>query len=133
MQAVSFNGEDIPDALPALATVLSLAKGKSIITGGSRLKIKESDRIATTTAMLSSLGATIEGTDDGFIINGVDTFRGGEVDGANDHRIAMSAAIASQCATGDIIIRGAECVNKSYPTFFEDFKKLGGKFDVING
>ena len=133
LQAVSFNGEDIPDALPALATVLSLAKGKSIITGGSRLKIKESDRIATTTAMLSSLGATIEGTDDGFIINGVDTFRGGEVDGANDHRIAMSAAIASQCATGDIIIRGAECVNKSYPTFFEDFKKLGGKFDVING
>lgn len=133
LHAVSFNGEDIPDALPALATTLALAKGKSVISGGARLKIKESDRIASTVSMLKALGADIEGTDDGFIINGVESFCGGEVDAANDHRIAMCAAIASQRATGDVIIRGAECVNKSYPTFFEDFKKLGGKFDVTNG
>ena len=113
--------------------MLSLAKGKSVITGGARLKIKESDRIATTTAMLKALGADIEATDDGFIINGVESFKGGEVDAANDHRIAMCAAIASQRATGDVIIRGAECVNKSYPTFFKDFEKLGGKYSVING
>ncbi|MBQ4557192.1 MAG: 3-phosphoshikimate 1-carboxyvinyltransferase [Clostridia bacterium] len=131
--AVSFNGEDIPDALPALATVLSLANGKSVISGGSRLKIKESNRIATTVSMLKALGADIEGTDDGFVINGVSSFTGGEVDAANDHRIAMCAAIASQRATGEVIIRGAECVNKSYPTFFEDFKKLGGNYSVING
>lgn len=133
MHGVDFNGEDIPDALPALATVLSLANGKSVISGGARLKIKESDRIATTVAMLKALGADIQGTDDGFVINGVSNFTGGEVDAANDHRIAMCAAVASQCACGDVIIRGAECVNKSYPTFFEDFKKLGGKCSVING
>lgn len=133
MRGVNFNGEDIPDALPALCTVLSLANGKSVISGGARLKIKESDRIATTVAMLDALGACVTATDDGFLINGVPTLNGGEVDAANDHRIAMCAAVASQCATGDVIIRGAECVNKSYPTFFEDFKKLGGKCSVING
>ncbi|MBQ6892980.1 MAG: 3-phosphoshikimate 1-carboxyvinyltransferase [Clostridia bacterium] len=131
--AVSFNGEDIPDALPALATVLSLAEGKSVISGGARLKIKESDRIATTASMLKALGADIEGTDDGFVINGVSHFTGGEIDAANDHRIAMCAAIASQRATGEVIIRGAECVNKSYPTFFEDFEKLGGRYSVTGG
>lgn len=130
---INISGEDIPDALPILATMLSLAKGKSVITGGARLKIKESDRIKTTTAMLTSLGVSVEATDDGFIIDGVESFKGGVVDAANDHRIAMCAAIASQRATGDVIIKGAECVNKSYPTFFEDFKKLGGKYSVIDG
>ncbi len=131
--ATSVDGEDIPDALPVLATVLCLAKGKSIIRGGARLKIKESDRIATTVAMLKALGADIEASEDGFVINGVSEFSGGTVDAANDHRIAMCACVASQCARGDVIIRGAECVNKSYPTFFEDFEKLGGKYSVING
>ena len=133
MRAFEFNGEDIPDALPALATVLCLAKGKSIIRGGARLKIKESDRIATTVSMLKALGADIVGTDDGFVINGAQSFSGGEVNAANDHRIAMCACIASQRASGDVIIRGAECVNKSYPTFFEDFERLGGKYSVISG
>ena len=133
LRGTNLCGEDIPDALPALATVLALANGKSIITGGSRLRIKESDRIKTTVEMLKTLGADIEGTDDGFIINGVNSFTGGTVDAANDHRIAMCAAIASQRASGDVIIKGAECVNKSYPTFFEDFKKLGGKYSVIIG
>ena len=131
--AANVHGEDIPDILPIIAAVLCLAKGKSVISGASRLKIKESDRIASTVSMLKSLGADIEGTDDGFIINGVECFSGGEVDSANDHRIAMCAAIASQRAIGDVIIHGAECVKKSYPTFFEDFEKLGGKYSVING
>ncbi len=126
-------GEDIPDALPALATALCLAKGKSVISGGARLKIKESDRLYTTAEMLKALGADIIATDDGFEIEGIPSFSGGEVNAANDHRIAMCAAIAAQCATAPVIIRGADCVNKSYPTFFEDFKRLGGKCSVING
>lgn len=130
---VNFGGEDIPDILPVLATVLALAKGTSVIEGASRLRIKESDRIATTVSMLKNLGADIEGTKDGFIVRGVECFTGGEVDAANDHRIAMCAAIASQCARGPVIIRGAECVNKSYPTFFDDFRKLGGNCFVIDG
>ncbi len=129
--AVSFDGENMPDALPVLATVLCLAKGQSVIRGGARLKIKESDRIATTVSMLRALGASITATDDGFIINGVESLHGGVVDAANDHRIAMCAAIAAQRATDDVIIRGAECVNKSYPTFFEDFRKLGGNCCAI--
>ncbi len=133
LHGIDFDGEDIPDALPALATVLALADGESRIRGGARLKIKESDRIATTASMLTALGASITVTDDGFIIRGVQHFTGGEVDAANDHRIAMCAAIASTRARGDVIIRGAECVNKSYPTFFDDFRKLGGNCSVIHG
>lgn len=131
LNAIDFNGEDIPDALPALATVLALAEGESRISGGARLKIKESDRIATTAAMLNALGADVTATDDGFVIRGVEHFTGGEVDAANDHRIAMCAAVAASVATAPVIIRGAECVNKSYPTFFDDFRKLGGKYSVI--
>lgn len=131
LHGIDFNGEDIPDALPALATVLALADGESHIRGGARLRIKESDRIATTVAMLKALGADIAATDDGFAIVGVKSFTGGDVDAANDHRIAMCAAVASQCASGPVIIRGAECVNKSYPTFFDDFRKLGGNCSAI--
>ena len=131
--AVSFNGENMPDALPIIATVLSLAKGESVIIGGARLKIKESDRIKTTAAMLSALGADVTETNDGFIIKGVCGFGGGEIDAAGDHRIAMCASIAASVASAPVIIRGAECVNKSYPTFFDDFEKLGGKYSVING
>ena len=131
MHGIDFDGEDIPDALPALATVLSLADGESRICGGARLRIKESDRIATTVAMLRALGADVTATDDGFAIRGVTRFAGGEVDAANDHRIAMCASFASQCATAPVIILGAECVNKSYPTFFDDFKKLGGNCSAI--
>lgn len=131
LHGIDFNGEDIPDALPALAMVLSLADGESRISGGARLRIKESDRIATTVAMLTALGADITATDDGFIIRGMKHFTGGEVDAANDHRIAMCASVASQCGSAPVIIRGAECVNKSYPTFFEDFRKLGGNCSAI--
>ncbi len=133
IKAVSFDGENMPDALPILATLLSLAKGESIISGGARLRIKESDRIATTAAMLKTLGATVTEKEDGFIINGVERLLGGEIDAANDHRIAMCAAVAATAASAPVIIRGAECVSKSYPTFFEDFERLGGKYSVING
>ena len=127
LSATSFNGEDIPDALPMLASALSLADGKSVISGGARLKIKESDRIKSTADMLNSIGGKVSGTDDGFIINGVKNFSGGKVNAENDHRIVMCAAVAASAATSPITIVGAEAVNKSYPTFFEDFEKLGGK------
>ncbi len=133
MHGKRVHGDSFPDLLPIIATTLCITEEGGLITGGERLRIKESDRIATTTAMLKALGADIKATDDGFEIYGVDRFIGGEVDAANDHRIAMCAAIASQCAMTDVIIRGAECVSKSYPTFFEDFEKLGGKYSVIIG
>ena len=133
MHGIKVHGDSFPDILPIIATTLCIAEEGGSITGGERLRIKESDRIATTTAMLKALGADIKSTDGGFEIYGVDRFIGGEVDSANDHRIAMCAAVASGRCVGDIIIHGAECVNKSYPTFFEDFEKLGGKYSVIHG
>lgn len=125
------NASDIPDAVPVIAAVAATAEGETIIFGGERLRIKESDRIMTTVSMLSSLGADIRETDDGMIINGKPLLSGGETDSFNDHRIVMAAAVASLRCKGDVIIRNAEAVNKSYPAFFEDFNKLGGKARVM--
>lgn len=133
LHAIKVDGRDTPDLLPVLATALCVSEEGGCIVGGERLRIKESDRIATTTAMLQAIGAEIRATEDGFAIGSVDRFVGGEVDAANDHRIAMSAAVAAMRSVGPVLIRGAECVNKSYPTFFEDFTKLGGKYRVIDG
>lgn len=130
LSALDFDGEDIPDAVPMLAAVLAAAEGTSRICGAARLKLKESDRIATTAQMLSALGGNVEVTDDGFVITGA-RLHGGDVDGANDHRIVMSAAILAAAADSAVIIRGAQAVNKSYPTFFNDIEKLGGTCSVV--
>ena len=130
LSALDFDGEDIPDALPMLAAVLAASEGTSRIRGAARLKLKESDRLATTARMLSALGGSVEVTDDGFILTGT-RLHGGEVDGANDHRIVMSAAILAAATDGAVVIRGAQAVNKSYPTFFEDIQKLGGTCSVV--
>ena len=75
----------------------------------------------------SALGAQVRIAGDDLIIKGVDAFTGGEVDSHNDHRIAMMAAIAASRATGEVVIHGAEAVNKSYPDFFDHYRLLGGK------
>ena len=125
------DASDIPDAVPVIAAVAATAEGETVIFGGERLRIKESDRIVTTVAMLRSLGADITETDDGMIISGKPFLSGGETESFNDHRIAMAAAVASLKCKGDVVIRNAEAVNKSYPSFFEDFNKLGGKARVM--
>ncbi len=122
---------DIPDAVPVIAAVAATANGETVIYNGERLRIKESDRIQTTCSMLRSLGADITETDDGMIIKGKKFLSGGETDSFNDHRIAMAAAVAACRCKGNVIIRNAEAVNKSYPRFFNDFNKLGGKADVL--
>ena len=102
-----------------------------MIYNAKRLKIKESDRLATTAAMLNGLGGNVTVTDDGLVIAPVETLHGGIVDGAGDHRIVMAAAIAATRADGDVIIKGAEAAEKSYPDFFKDYTNLGGKTNVI--
>ncbi len=121
---------EIPDMLPSLAVLASFAKGKTEFVGGARLRIKESDRLKTTTEMINSLGGKATELDEGLIIEGVG-LKGGEVDGANDHRIVMAAAIGGSLSRNGVTIRGAEAVNKSYPSFFEDFSRAGGKYSVI--
>lgn len=125
------NAADIPDAVPVIAAIAATAKGETVIYNSERLRIKESDRIMTTSRMLRSLGGNIAETEDGLIINGKEFLDGGETPSFNDHRIAMAAAVAACRCKGDVIIRNAEAVNKSYPAFFEDYNKLGGNARVL--
>ncbi len=116
----------IPDLVPPLAGVATLCEGTTRIVGAARLRLKESDRLETVRAALTAMGADVTVEDDGLTIRGRGTLAGGEVDAANDHRIAMMAAICGAHATGPTTIHGAECVQKSYPAFFDDFCALGG-------
>ncbi len=117
---------DIPDLVPVLSAAAAGAVGETVITGCGRLRLKESDRIATVCAMIRSLGGRITSRDDTIFIHGTGKLTGGEVDSANDHRIAMAAGIAAGVCTSPVTVKGAEAVAKSYPGFFDDFGRLNG-------
>ena len=121
LHGVEIDASNIPDLVPILAVAASVAEGETKIFGASRLRLKESDRIESVSSTLSTLGADIRETEDGMIIRGKDRLAGGEVDSYNDHRIAMSAAIASFVCENAVKITRFEAVNKSYPTFAENF------------
>lgn len=131
LAARDVDASKIPDLVPIIATLAAVSKGTTRIYNAYRLRIKESDRLKTVAANLSNLGADITELEDGLVINGKDILEGGITDSYNDHRIAMSMAIAACMCKNDVIIKNAEAVNKSYPTFFEDFKKARGVYDVI--
>ncbi len=114
----------IPDLIPVLCTVASLAEGTTRVINASRLRLKESDRIVTTCTMLSALGADIHEEGDDIVVTGRPALTGGTTETFLDHRIAMSAAVAATASTGPVTILNAECVQKSYPRFFDDFSAL---------
>lgn len=118
---------DIPDLVPILAVLACACRKSSLIENAGRLRIKESDRLSTVAEMIWNLGGNVEELADGLIISGTGRLRGGIVESYNDHRIAMAAAVASVICDEPVIIRDAGAVAKSYPHFFEDFKKLGGR------
>jgi len=111
----------IPDLVPVISAVASGAEGETRIIHAERLRFKESDRLMTTSSMLKSLGADIEETEDGLIIRGKKTLSGGTTDSFNDHRIAMSAAVAAGICTKEVTVLGAECTDKSFPGFWDNF------------
>lgn len=120
-------GEIIPkliDEIPIIAILACFAKGETIIRDAAELKVKESNRIDVMVHALKSMGADITGTDDGMIIRGGRPLHGAVIDSHLDHRIAMSFAIAGLNADGDTDITGAECVNISYPGFYDDLAGL---------
>jgi 3-phosphoshikimate 1-carboxyvinyltransferase len=125
------DASQIPDLIPILAVVAAVSPGITTITHAERLRLKESDRIETTVRLIRDLGGEAEERPDGMVIRGKPLLCGGEVDGCNDHRIVMAAAIASTNCTKPVAITGAEAVNKSYPGFFRDFKALGGKINEL--
>ena len=118
---------DIPDLVPVLA-IVAAAKNGAVFTDIQRLRIKESDRVASTIAMIEALGGKAEATESTLSVTGTG-LKGGTVDACNDHRIAMSAAVASTVCTSPVIILGAACVKKSYPGFWEEFRYLGGTYE----
>ncbi len=119
LHGIEIDAKQIPDLVPVLAVVAACAKGDTRITGAARLRIKESDRIATTAALLRHLGGSVEELEDGLLIHGGQPLSGGTVSGAGDHRIVMSAAVAALVCQGPVTVLGAEAVKKSYPLFFE--------------
>lgn len=131
LHSCRIDASDIPDAVPVIAAVAATSEGETVIYNAERLRLKESDRIQTTAHMIRALGGEIAETDDGLIIKGKKILDGGETPSFNDHRIAMAAAVAACRCKGDVIIRQAEAVNKSYPAFFDDYNKLGGNARVL--
>lgn len=131
LSGIDIDASQIPDLVPILAVTAAFAQGKTKIYNASRLRIKESDRLAAISQSLKNIGADVKEYKDSLEITGNPNAKySGTVDSFNDHRIAMAMAIASSNG-GDIVIKNAQAVNKSYPLFFEDFKLLGGKCDVL--
>lgn len=122
---------NIPDLVPIMSVLGCFCRGKSRITNAARLRIKECDRLAAMEDCLNKIGGKVRSTADTLEIEGLGTLKGGEVGCFNDHRIAMSMAIAATRCENPLIVRGAECVSKSYPNFFEVYKALGGFFEEI--
>ncbi len=130
LYGIEIDASNIPDLVPTLAVVASASKGKTKIFNAGRLRLKESDRIKTVVEMINALGGKATETDDGIILEGR-SLTGGIVYGQNDHRIVMSAGVASSISVNPVIIKGAQAVNKSYPQFFEVVSSLGLKYKEI--
>ena len=131
LKSAEIDCENIPDLVPILAVAAAYADGKSVFHGIERLRIKESDRVRATISMLSAFGISAGADSHSLWVVGGRP-RGGDIDCFGDHRIAMSAAVCASRADGETVIRGADCVSKSYPKFFDDFsKKLGGAVTII--
>lgn len=125
------DADPIPDLVPVLAALAATAKGETQIKNAARLRLKESDRLASTEALLLSLGADIRQTDDGLLIRGKPALSGGTATSANDHRIVMAAAVAAQKSLSPVVIEDAQAIDKSFPTFFKLYNAYGGSAYVL--
>ncbi|MCJ7613241.1 3-phosphoshikimate 1-carboxyvinyltransferase, partial [Candidatus Bathyarchaeota archaeon] len=125
LAAVDINATDIPDLVPVCAVLACYAEGTSEIYNAKRLRYKESDRLDSICTELKKMGADIVAKEDGLTINGSSALHGATIDPHNDHRIAMACAVAALGARGKTKIQNVECINKSYPQFFDDLRVLG--------
>ena len=123
----TISAADIPDLVPILAVVAAANQG-AVFTHIQRLRLKESDRVASVIAMVEALGGKAEATEDSLTVYGTG-LTGGTVQSCNDHRIAMAAAIAATVCTHPVTILDAQCVNKSYPHFWAEYRRLGGNYE----
>lgn len=116
---------NVPDLVPVLSVLAASVRKETVFINAGRLRIKESDRIKTTVNLINGLGGRAEETADGLKVFGTGRLKGGTVDSCNDHRIAMSAAVASIICENDVEVLNAQAVRKSYPYFWKDLEKLG--------
>lgn len=126
-EKITISAADIPDLVPILSVMAACNRG-AVFTDIRRLRLKESDRVASVIAMITALGGKAEADEETLTIYGTG-LTGGTVDAVNDHRIAMSAAIAATVCREPVTILGARCVEKSYPKFFEEYRRLGGNYE----
>lgn len=124
LRGVTVDAAAIPDLVPTIAALATMCEGTTTITNAHRLRLKESDRLKTTSDMLKALGAEVTELEDGLVIQGAKALAGGTVDACNDHRIAMAAAVAACGCRTDVVVLGAECVSKSYPDFWDHLNEL---------
>lgn len=131
LRGIDIDCDDIPDMVPAIAVTAAFAKGKTVIRGAQRLRFKESDRIEAIVSNLKKMDVGVTETADGMIIEPA-RVSGAALKGYNDHRIVMAFSVAASFANGGTTIDDAQSVNKTYPSFFDDFKQLGGKANVFS-
>ena len=127
INSTSFGKEIVPsliDEIPIIVLAATQAEGKTVISGAKELKVKESDRIHSVASQLNKMGADIQETDDGFIINGPTKLNGTTVDSFDDHRIAMMLSVAGLIAEGQTEILKSDCVKISFANFYEVLKQL---------
>lgn len=132
LHRVNINASQIPDLVPILAVLLAFSDGEGKITNAERLRIKESNRLYATVCGLNNTGIAARESEDGILFPQKADFAPCEINGFGDHRIVMAFAVAAAYAKGEITIAGAQSIDKSYPDFWEDYKSLGGKANVIN-
>lgn len=132
LHGLTVDAAQIPDLVPVLSVAAACAEGVTTFVNAGRLRIKESDRLATTAAMLRSLGVEVTEGETTLTVAGRAgrPLTGGTVSGANDHRIVMAAAVAATVASGPVVIEGARAARKSYPDFFRDYAALGGRVEA---
>ncbi|HQV70465.1 MAG TPA: 3-phosphoshikimate 1-carboxyvinyltransferase [Thermoflexales bacterium] len=127
LNAIEVSGDLVArmiDEFPIFAVVATQARGRTVVRDAQELRVKESNRIDGLVAELQKMGAKIQATPDGFVIDGPTRLRGAVVNGLGDHRVAMALAVAALVAEGDTTIEGAECVSKTYPQFFSHLERV---------
>ncbi len=131
LTGTEIDAADIPDLVPIIAVLGAFSSGKTVIRGAERLRYKESNRIESVITNLKLIGADVSETRDGMVINGGAKLHSNNLRGFNDHRIVMAFSIAGLFLDGETVIDDAQSINKSYPSFFEDYNSIGGRANVI--
>lgn len=132
LKAITIDASQIPDLVPVLSVCAAFSEGTTKIINAERLRIKECDRLKATAELLNNLGGKVKELSDGLEITGVSSLKGGNVNGYNDHRIVMSAAVCAARSDEDITATFAMSINKSYPDFYIDYNSIGGKANVLD-